>query len=312
MGTGDIAIPAFLHLLNLPHEVVLLVTQPDKPVGRKQVLTAPKIKELAVENEVEVIQPERLREQNVVDFLKTIDADLFVVMAYGQILSQQVLDLPKVACINVHASLLPQYRGASCIQGPIASGDLCSGVSIMHMTKGLDEGDIILQSSLELSALETGGELHDRLAKETPRVLEEAIEQLFKGNAQSRMQDPVSASYVPKLMRSDGELDWCDSAISLERKIRAYDTWPGTFTLFTDPKKGERRLKIFPHCEVNELSGVAGEILQITPDSFVVACGEGSLAVKMIQPDGAKKMSVAAWLSSGAIQVGDRLGKSRE
>lgn len=313
MGTGDIALPSFTSLLDMDvvGNVVGLVTQPDKPVGRKQILTPPKIKTMASAHEIPVFQPGKVSDAAFLDQLQSLAPDIMVVMAYGQILSQAVLDVPKLACINLHASLLPLYRGAACIQAAIDAGDSQTGITVMHMVKALDAGDIILQSHINIGSQETGGELHNRLAELAPKVLGDALEQLSSGQASRSSQDVSRVSYIPKLMRSDGEIDWAVSAKELERRIRAYDPWPGTSTSFTEKKgrhKGRhRRLKIFPPVLVVEGAGDPGEIIACDGDRFRVACGDGAIQISCLQPDGSRRMKVSDFLLGEPVEVGDTL-----
>ena len=227
LGTGDIGIPSFRWLLQSDHEVVGLVTQPDRPVGRKLVMTPPQIKTIAQEAGISVEQPERIRKN--LGFLRAWNPEVIVVMAYGQILPVALLELPSLACVNLHASMLPRHRGASPIQAAIREGDLESGVTVMHVAKGLDTGDVILTHSFPLSEEETGGSLHDRLAEAAPGALEEALSLLAKkGREAPRFpQDESLATYAPKLTREDGEIDWARPAVELARKLRAYDPWTG-------------------------------------------------------------------------------------
>jgi len=200
MGTGDIAIPSFKAILESSYEVVALVTQPDKPVGRKMVMTSPAIKLLAEEANIPVLQPESVRKEDDLVNIARLDIDVIVVMAYGQILPKALIEIPKVAIINLHASLLPKYRGASCIQGAINAGDTKSGMTVMHVVPKLDAGDVILRHELPIGKLMTGGELHDELANIGPAALLEALENLFNGSAAREVQNDQLASYVPKLM----------------------------------------------------------------------------------------------------------------
>ena len=309
MGTGDIAIPSFSCLLG--KGVVALVTQPDKPVGRKQVLTPPRIKELAQEHGIPVMQPECARDKAFLSELELLQPDLIVVMAYGQILSQKLLDIPRLACINLHASLLPKYRGAACIQAAIDAGDSHTGITVMHVVKALDAGDIILKQEILIGEKETAGELHDRLAEVSPVVLQQAIDQLVDGTAERIPQDEDQVSYVPKLMREDGEIDWSMSATALERRIRAYDPWPGTSTVFTETtgrhQGRKKRLKIFPQVKAVSESGKPGEVLSVG-ERFVVASGEGALEIKQLQPEGSRRMSAEEFFRSQPFGVGDLLG----
>lgn len=309
MGTGDIAIPSLMPLIG--KGLVALVTQPDKPVGRKQVLTAPRIKEIALEHGVLVLQPERARDPEFLKQLEALEPDIIVIMAYGQILAQRLLDIPRLACINLHASLLPKYRGAACIQAAIDAGETHTGITAMHVVKELDAGDIILQQETAIGAHETGGELHDRLAELAPAVLTEAIDLLVAGKAPRIPQDPDRVSYIPKMMREDGEIDWSMSATQLERRIRAYDPWPGTSTILTEAtgrNQGRRkRLKIFPQTEIVADSGKPGEVLSVS-NELIVACGEQALRINQVQPDGSRRMPVEDFLRSNPLRQGDVLG----
>ena len=290
-------------------EVVALITQPDKPVGRKQILTAPAIKELALANDIPVMQPERAREKSFILELAELKPDVIVVMAYGQILSQELLDIPSTACINLHASLLPKYRGAACIQAAIDAGDSHTGITVMHVVKALDAGDIILKKEAAIGEQETAGELHDRLADIAPEALTEVMTQFANGSATREPQDENLVSYIPKLLREHGEIDWTQSAAALERRIRAYDPWPGTSTSFTDKKGRTRRLKIFPQVKVSEHTGKPGEVLS-TDGVFCVACGEGSLEITSLQPDGSRRMNASDFMLSSPVVVGGLLGVS--
>ncbi len=305
MGTGEIALPSFTSLLG--KGLVALVTQPDKPVGRKQVLTCPEIKRVAMEAGLPVLQPERVRDQAFLTEMAELKPDVIVVMAYGQILPQALLDIPKVACINLHASLLPRFRGAACIQAAIDAGDTHTGITVMHVVKELDAGDIILKRKLSIAARETGGELHDRLAELAPVVLAEALDALENGTATRTPQDEKQVSYIPKLMREHGEIDWSQPAHVIERRIRAYDPWPGTFTIFTDKKGRVRRLKIFPQVRVCEQGGLPGEVLA-TDGVLCVACGEGALEITILQPEGARRMKASEFLLGDPLAAGDVLG----
>lgn len=312
MGTGDIALPSFRSLAGGGGgELVALVTQPDKPVGRHQVITSSRIKNLAEGYGIPVMQPEKARHEGFLADLKEFKPDIIVVMAYGQILVQKLLDIPRVATINLHASLLPKYRGAACIQAAIESGDDETGITVMHVAKALDAGDIILSKSTLIGKRETGGELHDRLADMAPEAMLEALDQLEKGTAARTPQDEAEVSYIPRLMRDDGEIDWSQEADVIERRIRAYDPWPGTSTFYSESKgrhQGrKRRLKIFPQVAVTDGVGRAGEILSCD-DGMVVACGERALRITNLQPDGSRRMTAAEFMLGGRLAVGGVLG----
>jgi len=306
MGTGDIALPTFKALIESDHEIVGLITQPDKPVGRKQVLTPPAIKVMAEENGIAVQQPERVKTPEALDALRALDADVIVVMAYGQILPQALIDMPPVAIINLHASLLPRHRGASCIQAAIADGDEETGITIMHVTQGLDEGDIILKHSTPIGAEETGGELHDRLAEMGPAALLEALELLTLPDAPRAPQDDAISSYAPKLLRHHGEIDWGRPAAELARLVRAYMPWPGTYSCFTDAKGRKKRLKIFPPVMVQPVQGEPG-LTMVGDGELLICCGENALQISAVQPEGSKAMDAKSFLAGGQLTVGEKL-----
>ncbi len=292
IATGDIALPAFRHLLAHGPRPLALVTQPDKPVGRHQVLTPPQIKVEALAAGIPVHQPEKISE--VATELAALRPDVLVVMAYGQILRDDILTLPEKAIINLHASLLPKYRGAACIQAAIDAGDSETGITVMHVVRKLDAGDMILTKAIEIHPDDTGGSLHDRLAGLAPAALAEALANLADGTAARIPQDDAASSYISKLERDHGRLDWSQDAIALERRIRAYDPWPGTFTLSTEDGR-PRRLKIFPPVSVLDLNLSPGEIT--TADGqLVIGCGSGALRLETVQPEGGRRMSAADYL----------------
>lgn len=304
MGTGEIALPSF-RMVAERGDLVGLVTQPDRPVGRSGKPQPPRIKELALEAGVPVLQPERVRCAEAWAGIAALTPELIVVMAYGQILPRRLLDLPPRGCINVHASLLPRHRGASCIQAAIEAGDEESGVTIMHMAEGLDTGDIILAQATRLAPDETGGSLHDRLAEMSPGILREALSLLETGKASRTIQDKASATYAPKLERTDGEIDWTHSASALERRVRAFDPWPGTYTAREDVRGKRRRLKIFPPVVVRAGGGRPGEVLAVDSDGVTVACGEGALELRVVQEDGAKRLPVREFLLGHGFAPGE-------
>ena len=292
IATGDIALPAFRNLLVRGPQPLALVTQPDRPTGRHQTLTPPAIKAEALAAGIPVFQPEKIGE--IAAELLAFEPEVLVVMAYGQILRQNIIRLPSRAIINLHASLLPKYRGAACIQAAIDAGDLETGITAMHLVRELDAGDVILSKALAIGAAETGGSLHDRLAALAPSVLDETLEKLEAGTAARIPQDSFASSHVSKLERDAGRLDWSQDAVSLERRIRAYEPWPGTYTLATEDGRA-RRLKIFPPVGVIDQLLLPGEI-STAGDEVVVGCGRGALRIGTVQPDGGRKMSAADYL----------------
>ena len=308
LGTGEIAIPSFRLLLEKHCEVVALVTQPDRPVGRHQVLTSSPLKMYAEEYDVPVLQPESLRTPEAIAQIAALKPDLMVVMAYGQILSQALLDVAPLGCVNLHASLLPRHRGASCIQAALDAGDKKTGVTLMYMVPKLDAGDVIAQMKLPLNGKETGQDVHDALAEEAAALLCDYLPLLLDGTAARVPQDEALMTYAPKLMRADGKLDWAWSAEALERRIRAYHTWPGTYTHFIDSKGQVKSLKILPPVQVVERSGEAGAVLGLEGDTLLVACGQKALALTCVQPEGGKVMDVAAFVRGQSAVIGSLWG----
>jgi methionyl-tRNA formyltransferase len=292
IATGEIALPAFRHLLEHGPRPVALVTQPDKPTGRHQALTPPAIKVEALAAGIPVFQPEKIGD--ITAELAALEPEVLVVMAYGQILRKNILTLASKAIINLHASLLPKYRGAACIQAAIDAGDRETGITAMHVVRELDAGDVILAKSIPVAADETGGSLHDRLAELAPAVLAETLEKLAAGTAPRVPQDAAASGYISKLERDDGRLDWSQDAAALERRIRAYDPWPGTFTLATEDGRA-KRLKIFPPVTVLNQHLSSGEI-STAEGRLVVGCGKGALCLETVQPDGSRRMSAADYL----------------
>ncbi len=293
IGTGEIGVPSLRALLeSAEHQVVGAVTQPDKPVGRAQVIQPSAIKTALAGTSVPILQPRRIREDAAVSEVRALAPDAVVVMAYGQILPKSVLDLPRLACLNLHASLLPRHRGAAPIQAAIAAGDEETGITVMFMDEGLDTGDILSQAHLTIATNETGGSLHDRLAELAPAALLAALARFGSGTAPRKPQDSALATYAPKLERAHGRIDWSAEAVVIERKIRAFDPWPGTSTELTDPAGKTRHLKIFCATVVPEVSGAPGAILH-RGDSVIVATVRGGLRLDEVQLEGKRRMSAS-------------------
>ena len=290
-GSGEIAIPSFLRLISQGPRPLALVTQPDKPAGRHRELTPPPIKRVALEAGIPVLQPESARDESFLAELRALAPDLIVVMAYGQILSKALIAIPRIACINLHGSLLPRHRGASCVQAAIGEGDVETGITVMHVAPKLDSGDIIHALATPISADDTGGTVHDRLADVAAEALAEALPGLLDGTASRTPQDPALATYAPKLERDDGRIDWSWDAERLARRIRAYDPWPGTWTSVD----GGKRLKIFPAVAAMESTGEPGSV-GVVDGQVRVACGSGHLVLGEVQPDGSRRMPAADWV----------------
>lgn len=299
IATGDIALPAFRHLLARGPRPLALVTQPDKPTGRRQTLTPSAIKLAALATGIPVYQPEKIGD--IAADLAALEPEFIVVMAYGQILRKNILTLASRAIINLHASLLPKYRGAACIQAAIDAGDSETGITAMHVVSALDAGDIILAESIPIAADETGGSLHDRLAELAAPVMASALEHLAAGTAPRIPQDVAASCYISKLDRDHGRIDWTQDAAAIERRIRAYDPWPGTYTLATEDGR-PKRLKIFPPATVVDQSLTPGEIV-ISENQLIVGCGTAALQLGTVQPEGTRKMSATDYLRGRKPQV---------
>src|SRR5256714_10925347 len=292
IGTGEIGLPTLGMLSNWrEHKLVGVITQPDKPAGRDQKLTLPSPKKAVhdLSLDLPVLQPARIKSLESVDAVRALKPDVIVVMAYGQILPREVLEIPKVACLNLHASLLPRWRGAAPIQAAIATGDRETGITVMYLDEGLDTGDILLQRKVEIAPAETGASLHDGLAQIAPAALAEAILLLEKGKAPRLPQENELATYAPKLEREHGRIDWTESADVIERKIRAFDPWPGAFM-----EIDHRKLKIFGATIVDR-RGKPGDISR-DENELIVAAGEGAVSLGEIQLEGKRRMSAAEFL----------------
>jgi len=304
MATGEIAIPALTGLIASDTPPLALVTQPDRPVGRHQnEAVPPPVKRLAIDAGISVFQPEHAND--AVPDLVTLKPDVVVVMAFGQILKRPVLELAKIATINLHASLLPKYRGAACIQAAIDAGESETGITAIHVIRKLDAGDIIHARSIPISDQDTGGTMHDKLAELAPEVLAKTLAMLANHSAPRVAQDETQMSHVGKLMRDDGRLDWTQPAIKLERRIRAYDPWPGTFTTFMH--RGRiKRLKVFPKVSVVADSDIATSMAQrVEGGKLFIGCGQGALELAEVQPEGGKRMSAHEFALGHDVQ---RLG----
>jgi methionyl-tRNA formyltransferase len=292
IGTGDIGVPTLRALCDSSeHEVVAIVTQPDKPVGREQKITAPPIKQAISTTGIPVLQPARIKAPDAIAQLQSLGPETIVVMAYGQILPRAVLDIPPIACLNLHASLLPRWRGAAPIQAAIAAGDADSGVTVMYMDEGLDTGDLLLERKISLQPGETGGSLHERIGDLAPGALFEALDLLKKGEAPRIPQNNALATYAPKLNRESGRIDWNENAEAIERKIRAFNPWPGAFTAMKDRTGRTRNLKIHSAVIV-DLSALPSHMIYADERGMVVGTGHAALSLQEVQLEGKRRMSV--------------------
>jgi methionyl-tRNA formyltransferase len=289
IGTGEIGVPTLRWLRDSEeHELVGVVTQPDKPVGRAQRIEAPPVKAALAGGDVPVLQPKRIKSEEAVAKIRELAPDAIVVMAYGQILPRTVLEIPRMACLNLHASLLPRHRGAAPIQAAIVAGDRETGISVMYMDEGIDTGDVLLQKRIEIAPDETGGSLHDRLAEIAPGALDEALTQLQAGTAPRIPQDSSAATYAPKLEREHGRIDWSEPAELIERRIRAFNPWPGAFTVLRYHAGTERKLKIFCASVVDSCSA--------DPANLVIPVKNGAVRLEEVQLEGKRRMSAVQFL----------------
>lgn len=303
LGTGEIGVPA-LRALAGRGEVVAVFTQPDRPAGRDLKLRPSPVKIAAQALKLPIFQPEKIRMPAAVAELEMLRADVFVVAAYGQILPRAVLDLPRLGCLNLHASLLPRHRGASPIHAAILAGDTESGMTIMRMDEGLDTGAILRVARTPLAPDETAGSLHDRLGEMAVQPLREVLDDLLAGSAVEEAQEERLATYAPKLTRQDGRVDWTASAGEIDRRIRGMTPWPGAWTVFPDGGV----LKI--HRAVPEASegGAPGEVMEASEHGLLVAAGGGALRLLEIQAAGGKRLAAADFLRGRTVLPGLRLG----
>ena len=305
MGTPDFAVNTLEAIIKAGHEVALVVTQPDKAKGRGKKLQYTPVKEKALEYDLEVAQPEKVREESFMERLERIAPDVIIVVAFGQILPERILNIPRYGCINVHASLLPAYRGAAPIQWAVIDGLEETGVTTMYMEKGLDTGDIICQSRLKLAKDETGGSLFERLADEGAKLLLTTLKQLEDGTAIRTKQDDSQASYAKMLSKEMGRIDFTKDAVELERLIRGMNPWPSAYTRIKD-----KTLKIFAADAVENTEDMpVGTVVEVDKKSFTVRCGKGALRILNLQLEGKKRMDTAAFLLGYTIEKGMQLGE---
>ena len=300
MGTPDFSVPA-LERIATEHEVVAVVTQKDKPKGRGMSVSYTPVKESALKLNIPVLQPDKVKEESFVEELRELNPDVIVVIAFGQILSNDILTLPKYGCINVHASLLPKYRGAAPIQWAVIDGEEKSGVCTMKMDEGLDTGDIIDVDEITLDPKETGGSLFDKLAKLGGELILKTLQNLEFGKATFIKQDDSKSTYAKKMTKALGHIDFTKDAESIERLIRGLNPWPSAFT-YLDGKV----MKIWD-ADVVDAGGVPGTVISEDKDSFVIATGSKALKVNELQLEGKKRMKASDFLNGRSIE-GSKLG----
>ncbi len=302
MGTPEFALPTLEGLLAVGVDLVGVYTQPDRPKGRGKKLAASPVKKLALKHEIPVFQPQKLRDPLAVKELQELQPDLIVVVAYGQILPKAILDIPRYHCINVHASLLPEYRGAAPINKAIVDGKTETGVTTMLMDVGLDTGDMLVKMNLPIGPDETAGQLHDRLSLVGRKALEETLHQLCVGTLTPEKQDDELSSYAPMMKKEDGLIDWQRSALEIHNQVRGLDPWPGAYTHLD----GEV-LKIAATTVTAGASGEPGTILSADKRGVEIACGDGTLVINGLQLPGKKRLSAMNFLSGRPLFTGTRL-----
>ena len=322
-GTPEFARVSLEALVESGRVPVAVYTQPDRPAGRGKKLSASPVKRYAQEHDIPVVQPSTLRDDDAIAALRALEPDFLVVAAYGLILPQAVLDIPSQGCLNVHASILPRWRGAAPIQAAILAGDETTGISLMRMTAGLDCGPVFHSAELAIGADETAGELHDRLAELGGRTLVEHYDDIVTGRVQAVPQDDAVATYAPKIDKHDALIDWTRPAVEVARRVRAYNPFPGAYTHTggppgvgepsgpmgqsgLEPVPQRTRVKIW-RAAVADASGAPGEILQFARNAIVVACGEGAVRLEELQLPGKRRAPAREFV--GQIDLaGQRLG----
>jgi methionyl-tRNA formyltransferase len=307
MGTPELAGASLQALLRVPEfEIVAVVTQPDQPKGRGLKLQPPAVKEIALRENLPVFQPARARDENFIQQLRELQPELIAVAAYGQILPQSILDLPRFGCLNVHTSLLPKYRGAAPIQRAILEGERETGVTIMKMDAGLDTGAILSQEKTPIREDDNSQTLHDRLAQIGAELLVKTIPDYVAGKIEPRPQPTEDVSYAPKIKKSDGQINWSESALMCWNRVRAMNPWPGAFT-FLSAEPSPALLKIW-HAEISTESGSPGKILRADKSGLVVGCAKDSLRILVLQREGGRRMTVQEFLAGNPLCPGQLLG----
>ncbi len=303
MGTPAFAVPILKALIEGEDEVIAVVTQPDKPAGRGKRLTQPPVKVLAKEYNLPVLQPEKIKDPNFLEKLRVFAPDAIVVAAYGKILPKEILEIPPHGCINVHASLLPKFRGAAPINWAIICGEKETGITIMQMDEGMDTGDILLMEAIPIGPDETAGELHDRLSQLGAKLIIEALKGLKEGKIKPKKQPEEGVSYAPMLKKEDGFLDFLQPAEELARLIRGLDPWPSAYAYFRG-----KLIKFFKPKVVHEkVQAVPGEIVKADEEGLLIATSKDLLLVKEVQVEGKKRMPVKEFIKGWRPRPGERI-----
>ncbi|MGI6267742.1 MAG: methionyl-tRNA formyltransferase [Acutalibacteraceae bacterium] len=299
MGTPDFAVPCLDRIISDGHDILGVFTQPDKPKGRGYVLTPPPVKETAIKNGIEVYQPLSLKNGEALEILKKLNPDLIAVVAYGKILPVDILELPKYGCINIHASILPKYRGAAPIQWSVINGDKQTGVTSMYMEQGLDTGDMLITKTIDIGENDTAGEVHDRLSVLGADVLSQTIEEMLQGSIKRIKQDDSLSTYSPMLDKSLCPIDWNESATTIHNKIRGLSPWPVATAVLED-----KVIKIHLSRLSQEVGSKSGEVIK-SDKNLIVSCGDGKcIEILQIQAQGSKRMSAQDYLRGRKIEEG--------
>lgn len=306
MGTPDFAVAPLEAILKAGHEVTAVVTQPDRQKGRGREVQYSPVKECALSYGIPVLQPLKIKEKDAVEELRKYPADIFVVAAFGQLLSEEILNMPRFGCINIHASLLPAYRGAAPIQWCVINGEEKTGVTIMQMAKGMDTGDILLQKEVVLDEKETGGSLFDRLMETGAELIGEALPKIEAGELIPVVQKEELATYAGKITKDMGNIDFAKSAVTIERLIRGLNPWPSAFTHYKGKILKIWEADVVSEC-VNAENPVPGTVIAMDKESFTLATGEGALRIRSLQPEGKKRMSCAEFMRGYEVKVGEAL-----
>lgn len=301
-GTPEFSVPPLRALIDSPHQVVGVYTQPDRPAGRGRKLSPSPVKEVALQANIPVEQPVNFKDPADVARLASFNADLMVVVAYGLLLPVSVLEAPRLGCVNIHASILPRWRGAAPIQRAVLAGDTHSGVAIMRMEKGLDTGPVFLTETLELDEDETGGSLHDRLCELGAQALMQALPGILDGSSQPQAQDDSQACYAKKLDKREAWIDWELPASTIERQVRAFNPWPVAQSRFEDAN-----LRIWEAHAIRGVGAMPGMVMAANREGIDVACGEGLLRITQLQMPGKRALSAQDFINAHSIQ-GTQLG----
>ena len=301
MGTPEFAVPCLQKLIDCGHDVRGVFTQPDKPQGRKMILTAPPVKQLALENNIPVYQPLKMKDGTALEMLKEADPELVIVVAYGKILPKEILEYPKYGCINIHASLLPELRGAAPIQWSVINGLKKTGVTSMQMDEGLDTGDMLLKGELEIGENDTAGEMHDKLSVIGAEILEKTIDLLLENKLNPEKQDHEKFTYAPMLSKELSPINWNLTADEVHNKIRGLSPWPSATAVLNGKK-----VKIHRSVRVSCKGASAGEIVE-TGKQLIVSCGDGEcIEILNIQAEGKKAMSAVDFMRGNPLNIGDK------